>query len=69
MKDSEANDYLAGLEDSNKALRSCLEKCAAELRQIHSHHYPGCGGGCPSDTYIAEAARLLGKEPKDLHVW
>lgn len=69
MTDSEANDYLAGLEDSNAALRSCLEKCAAELRQLHAHHYPGCGGGCPSDAYIAEAARLLGKEPKGLRVW
>ena len=61
MDDDTANEYLANLEDTNKALLSSLKECVMELRQLHTHHYPKCEGGCPAEVYLARANEVIAR--------
>ncbi len=42
-------------------LLEALENVTAELRQLHAHHYGKCEGGCPAETYIAQATEAIAK--------
>jgi hypothetical protein len=45
--------------NASDALLVALEKVTAELKQLHAHHYGTCEGGCPAETYIAEAEAAI----------
>lgn len=40
-------------------LEQAARNLLTELRQMHAHYLPSCKGGCPAETYIAEAVTSL----------
>lgn len=61
MGNLETRQQVAELFAAAPELLASLEECSNELRQIHRHHYPGCGGGCPADAYLRRAEEVLAK--------
>lgn len=41
------------------SLLTTLKLVTSELKQIHSHYYRNCGGGCPTDTYLKQTELVI----------
>jgi len=71
LRDKLTTDKIAGMRDQITALQTqrndllaALEMCRLEISQMHGHHHPDCGEGCPSWQAIDKADAAIAKTKK-----
>ena len=48
-------------ESVDRPFACLLREALHELKAIHAHHYPDCGGFCPADDIVKRGTELLVK--------